>query len=404
MPVTSALILRNRPRGRIRPELDSLRKVLAEIGHPQLDFPSILVVGTNGKGSTAAMLEAILRAHNLRTGLFTSPHLVRVEERVRLNGRPVDETVLRGHIDRFDGFPDLTYFETLTAAAFAIFSEMRVDVAVLEAGMGGSWDATRLAESAITGLTNIGSDHAGWLGTEPAEVARDKGRALAAAERAVIGAGVDEDLVAELGAPAARRARSVARCKEVGGGLVGLSWSGHEIVLHLPLLGTFQLANLELAMALAIEATNAGLISSLEPARIRSALEGVSWPGRLSVHLVEGREVMMDCAHNLEAAGALAAHLDGLDQRYNLLFSCLDDKPVEAMAEVLRPRVGEVVVCRLDDERAMPPERLSAAFRGAEIAENPFSALNVLRDPVLAAGSIRLVGALLAHVEAGEVG
>jgi dihydrofolate synthase/folylpolyglutamate synthase len=157
-------------------------------------------------------------------------------------------------------------------------------------------------------------------------------------------------------------------------------------------------------MALAIEATNAGLISSLEPARVRSALEGVSWPGRLSVHLVEGREVMMDCAHNLEAAGALAAHLDGLDQRYNLLFSCLDDKPVEAMAEVLRPRVGEVVVCRLDDERAMPPERLSAAFRGAEIAENPFSALNVLRDPVLAAGSIRLVGALLAHVEAGEVG
>jgi folylpolyglutamate synthase/dihydropteroate synthase len=113
---------------------------------------------------------------------------------------------------------------------------------------------------------------------------------------------------------------------------------------------------------------------------------------------------MMDCAHNLEAAEALADHLQGLDRRYNLLFSCLDDKPVEAMARVLAPQVGDVVVCRLDDERAMSLERLAAAFPGAEIAADPRSALKRLDDPVLAAGSIRLVGALLALAEGEMVG
>jgi len=399
MPVDAAVILENRPQGRIRPRLGELRQVLAERGFPQLDFPSILVVGTNGKGSTAAMLDAVVRTHGLSAGLFTSPHLVRVEERVRLNGVPVDEPVLLSAIEDLDQYPDLTYFETMTAAAFVIFSEAQVDVAILEAGMGGSWDATRLAESAIAGLTNIGSDHAGWLGAEPTEVARDKGRALAAAERAVIGSGVDDHLVAWLGAPAARRARSLVRCADTGGGRVSMSWDGRSSSIHMPLPGKFQCDNLELALALALEAANAGWMRPLEPSRIQVALDGMSWPGRLSGHRFKGREVLMDCAHNLEAAKALADHLDGLDCRYNLLFSCLDDKPVEAMAEVLKDRVGDVVVCGLDDERAMPLERLAAAFAGAEVAENPQSGLERLSDPVLAAGSIRLVGALLALAE-----
>jgi dihydrofolate synthase/folylpolyglutamate synthase len=404
MSVTPALILENRPQGRIRPELESLRESRAERGNPQLDFPSILVVGTNGKGSTAAMLEAVLRAHDLRTALFTSPHLVRVEERIRVNGAPIDGCVLREHLARLDDSPDLTYFEALTAAAFSIFSELKIDVAVLEAGMGGSWDATRLAESTVAGLTNVGSDHAGWLGAERSEVARDKGRALAAADHAIIGSGVDTSLLPSLAAPHARRSRSLVRCEDAGEGRVLVSWNGDEIDIHLPLAGSFQLANLELAMALAIETHRAGLVPAVEPARVRSALEKVKWPGRLSHHRVDGRRVTLDCAHNLEAAEALAAHLGSLDQRYNLLFSCLDDKPVEAMARVLAPHVGDVVVCGLDDERAMSLERLAAAFPGAEIAADPRSALDRLDDPVLAAGSIRLVGALLALTEVEVVG
>jgi dihydrofolate synthase/folylpolyglutamate synthase len=399
MSVDAAVKLRPRSVGRIRPGLDELRRVLAEFGNPQLNFSSILIVGTNGKGSTAAMLDAVLRAHGLRTGLFTSPHLVRVEERVRLNGANVDEDSLESTIRLFDEFPDLTYFETLTAAAFSTFSEARIDVAVLEAGMGGSWDATRLAESAIAGLTNIGSDHAGWLGSEPSVVAEDKGRALAAAEYAVIGAGVADDLVAALGAPAARRARSQVRCTDTGGGRVLMDLDGRNSIVDMPLRGAFQFDNLELALALALEAASAGWVRPLEPSRVQVALDGMSWPGRLSVHRFKGREVLMDCAHNLEATKALAEYLDGLDCRYNLLFSCLDDKPVEAMADILKDRVGDVVVCRLDDERAMPLERLSAAFAGAGVAEDPQSGLDRVSDPVLAAGSIRLVGALLALAE-----
>lgn len=399
MPVDAAVNLRSRSVGRIRPALDELQRVLAERGNPQLDFPSILVVGTNGKGSTAAMLDALLRSHGLSTGLFTSPHLVRVEERVRLNGVAVDEKVLESAIEYLDEYPDLTYFETMTAAAFGIFSEAQVDVAVLEAGMGGSWDATRLAESAIAGLTNIGSDHAGWLGVEPTAVARDKGRALAAAETAVIGSGVGDDLVTWIGAPAARPARSLVRCTDAGGGRVSISWDGRNSIVRMPLAGAFQRDNLELALALALEAANAGWVCSLKPTRVQVALDDLSWPGRLSVHQFKGREVLTDCAHNLEATKALAEYLDGLDCRYNLLFSCLDDKPVEAMAEILKKRVGDVVICPLADERAMPLERLAAAFAGAEIAEDPQSGLDRVGDPVLAAGSIRLVGALLALVE-----
>jgi dihydrofolate synthase/folylpolyglutamate synthase len=392
-------LLDGRPSARIRPELDGLREVLAERGDPQLDYPSILIVGTNGKGSTAVMLEAILRAHDLKTGLFTSPHLVKVEERVRLNGLPVAEEQLATAVRYFDDIPDLTYFETLTAAAFCIFAAEKIEVAVLEAGMGGSWDATRLAASEIAGLTNVGSDHAAWLGADPESIARDKGRALASASRAVIGSGVADALVSVLGSPGASRAKSLVECSDQGNGRVEASWHDRQTSLYLPLLGTFQIQNLELALALALEAADVGLIDRLEPSRIQTAIEKVSWPGRLSTHRVNGRELLMDCAHNLEAAEALAGFLAGQNSRYNLLFSCLDDKPVEAMADILEPCVEDIVVCPLDDARAMPVERLAAAFPAASVAANPRLAFESLSDPVLAAGSIRLVGALYALVE-----
>jgi dihydrofolate synthase/folylpolyglutamate synthase len=396
MSVLPALNIRGRSVGRIRPALGDLRRVLAELGDPQRRFHSVLVVGTNGKGSTAALLAAVLRAHSVRTGLFTSPHLVRVEERVRVDGAPVDEATLARQIESLDPYPELTFFEVLTAAAFSVFSDAGIEIAVLEAGMGGSWDATRLAGSAIAGLTNVGSDHAGWLGSTPADIARDKGQALAAAGRAVMGRGVAAALVPELGAPAARRADSLVRCEDAGGGRVRIAWEGRETLVKLPLAGAHQVDNLELALALAVEAVAAGWFQGLDPLRVRAAVEGVSWPGRLSVHRLAGREVLVDCAHNLEAVVTLAQHLDAVDRRYNLLFSCLDDKPVEAMAQFLCPRVGEIVVCPLDDERAMPLERLAAAFPSAAVAPDPWSGLDRIHDPVLAAGSIRLAGELLA--------
>ena len=397
MSVAPALILNRRQASRIRPQLDGLRRALTELGDPQKGLRSILVVGTNGKGSTAAMLAAVLNAHGVATGLFTSPHLIRVEERVQLDGRPVSAAELGRRLALLDRFADLTYFETLTAAAFEIFSDAGVEVAVLEAGMGGSWDATRVAGSAIAGLTNVGSDHRRWLGDDRRTIARDKGRALAAAERAVVSRGVDRDLFADLSAPDAVPASSLVDCVGGPGGRVRLRWDDRKVTAEMPLPGTFQRDNLQLALALAQQAAEAGWMSQLDPQRVLEGLEKLRWPGRLSTHRVAGREVLVDCAHNLEAARALAHFLGGADRRFNLIFSCLDDKPVGEMAAVLRPCVAEIAVCPLADERAMPVEDLVAAVQGAKVAETPLGCLEMLGDPVLAAGSIRLVGELLMH-------
>lgn len=396
MSVAPALILSRRQAGRIRPQLDGLRRALTVIGDPQESLRSILVVGTNGKGSTAAMLAAVLSAHGVATGLYTSPHLIRVEERVQLDGRPVSSAELGRRLAMLDRFADLTYFETLTAAAFEIFSDAGVEVAVLEAGMGGSWDATRLADSAIVGLTNVGSDHRRWLGDDRRAIARDKGRALAAAERAVVGREVDRDLLADLSAPDAIPVGSLVDCVGGPGGRVRLRWDGKEVTAEMPLPGSFQRDNLQLALALAQQAAEAGWLSQLDPQRVLEGLGKLRWPGRLSTHRVAGREVLVDCAHNLEAARALAHFLGDVDRRFNLVFSCLDDKPVGEMAAILRPCVAEIAVCPLADERAMPVEDLVAAFPGAKVADTPLECLKQLGDPVLAAGSIRLVGQLLA--------
>jgi dihydrofolate synthase/folylpolyglutamate synthase len=402
MSVASALKLEHRRPGRIRPDLSALREALEKLGDPQRSFSSVLIVGTNGKGSTAAMLEAVLREHAVRTGLFTSPHLVDVEERVRLDGVPVNPGDFARHLDRLAGFPDLTYFETITAAAFSVFAESAIDVAVLEAGMGGSWDATRLAESEIAGLTNVGTDHRRWLGQERSDIARDKGRALAAARFGLIGGDLETAAMSELDAPHSRKVATVVRRMTLDDGRVRFDWTDGGTNVRLPIPGGHQALNAQLAVALALKTVAAGWLPFLDPILVRRALEGVRWPGRLSVHRVAGREVLVDCAHNLEAARALAAHLSSRGRRYNLVFSCLEDKPVEEMASVLRPCVDSVVVCELPDERAMDLERIRAAFPGATSAESPLAALDVVPDPVLAAGSVRLAGALLAHADDTE--
>ncbi len=403
MPHLLPLSLGDRPQGRIRPELGPLRTALAVLGDPQFAYPSVLIVGTNGKGSTAAILSAVLRAHGVRTGLTTSPHLVSVEERVRIDGEDMTRAELNRHLDRLAAFPDLTFFETLTAVAFLAFAEAGVEVAVLEAGMGGSWDATRVAASAIAGITNVGSDHAHWLGEDPQDRAHDKGAPLRAAKMAVLGPGMAPALVPALKAPKAVEAASLVTVKPRGDNRVEVAWGGRSLELEVPLAGEHQRANLHLALALARCSEETGVIGSLEPDAVLRGVADVRWPGRLSEWRIAGRTILLDGAHNLEGAEALAHHLCRLPDRYNLLFSCLDDKPVEAMARALRPAVGGVAVVELEDERAMPLERLAAAFPGARVCRDLDSVLDEIEDPLVAAGSLRLVGGLLALTEEGAV-
>lgn len=393
------LSLARRMPGRIRPELDAFRTVLAELGDPQRQFQSVLVVGTNGKGSTAAMLDAVLASHGLRTGLYTSPHLVRVEERIRIAGTPVASDELLRQLAALDRFDELTFFETLTAAAFLAFADGGVECAVLEAGMGGRWDATRAAASAIAGLTNVGSDHGAWLGERREQRASDKGAALAAARFAVCGHQVEADMAPLLGAPEALAASDLVRVERLAPRLARATWPGGSAEVALPLDGSHQLHNLQLALALAAGTVCLGWLRALDPRSVAAGLDRTRWPGRLSHHRVLGRRILVDCAHNAEGALALADHLADQPVLYHLLFSCLDDKPVEAMADMLWPKVGNVAVCPLDDDRAMPLERLRAAFPECQSATSVHEALTLLPDPVVVAGSVRLAGELLAAAE-----
>lgn len=403
MPQLLPASLKRRRPGRIRPRLDGLRDALTKLGNPQDSFASVLIVGTNGKGSTAAMLQAVLSAHGLTVGLYTSPHLVRVEERIRIDGVAIATDDLEDHLRTLDGFRDLTFFETVTAVAFLAFARAGVHCAVLEAGMGGRWDATRLAGSDIAGLTNVGSDHRGWLGERVEDRAADKGAALMAATRRVLGGGVALEVEPSLGPGPFLAARGLVALDELGAGRVRLSWDSGSVEVDLPFLGVHQATNLQLALALGRSARDAGWIDDLRGEAIRDGLARVHWPGRLSIHRIAGRRVLLDCAHNAEAALALADHLRQGPVLYHLLFSCLEDKPVEEMAKALRPHVGNIVVYELDDERAMPIERLQRAFPEADTAPSVADGLSVLPNPVVAAGSVRAVGGLLAMAEA-EVG
>ncbi len=391
--------LENRRPGRIRPRLDRIVEALDLLGNPQQTFHSVLIVGTNGKGSTAVMLERILAYSGVRTGLETSPHLVRVTERIRIDGEEISQRRLGAALDRLDAFPDLTFFETLTAAALLIFSEEEVDIAVLEAGMGGRWDATRAAGSTIAGLTNVGSDHGNWLGDSVEEISDDKGAALEAAEIGIYGPGVDPWVIDRLENSRARRADSIVEVRTAGTpNVLEARWPGRLWNRFSPVLdGRHQIDNLHLALALAESCRHLGWVEGFDSTVVCSALREARWPGRLTEVSFRGRRILLDGAHNLEAARALAAHLKAGARRYNLVFSCLDDKPVEAMAAVLRPVVGEIVVCPLEDSRAMPIERMLRAFPEATAAPDPEAAVARLKDPVLAAGSLRLVGDLSAE-------
>ena len=397
MPHVLPLSLARRRPGRINPGLERIQEAAAALGDPQTVPFNLRIAGTNGKGSTAAMLEGILRAHGLATGLFTSPHLVRVTERIRTGGREIPGDDLERLLGTLEDWPELTFFETLALAAFLWFAGTGTEAAVLEVGLGGRWDATRLAPCGVAGLTNVGTDHARWLGHTPLEIAPEKGAALAEARVAVLGPEVPGGLLPALGVPHAVPAGELVRLREGEGDRVVADWGDGPVTLAVPLPGAHQARNLHLALAMAAACVETGLLGRLDPEAVRRGLAGISWPGRLTVHRVAGRDVLLDGAHNREAAAALARHLAATGRRWNLLFSCLEDKPVEEMAAALRPVTGSVALFPLPDDRAMPPDRLRAAFPGAREAADAVSALRTLEDPVVAAGSLRVVGALLEY-------
>ena len=415
---------------RILPGLDRMHRALDVLGHPERRVPAVLIVGTNGKGSTAALLDAVLRAHGLRVGLYTSPHLVRVEERIRIGGEPITAARMRELVASLDRFPELSYFETLTVAGFLRFAETAVDLAVLEAGLGGRWDATNATTPLVALLTNVGTDHQAWLGPTRGHIAAEKAAALRGKE-AIVGRWDDEieavirreaDPTTPLSLasdwarvrpgdrgqgtgdseelPGMAQAHSGPPTPDSGAG-IAFDVTGIRGSATLPLLGRHQLDNLALALAGAAALARHGAVPGLRAEAVAAGIEGTTWPGRLQWVEWRGRRLLLDGAHNGEAAAALAASILGLglSGRLHLLFSCLDDKPVEAIADLLRPHVRDDLLAPIASPRAVPVDRLAAAFPGGRPFPSVAAALAALPAdlPTLVTGSLRLVGEVMAH-------
>jgi dihydrofolate synthase/folylpolyglutamate synthase len=387
----------------MRPGLKRTRALLDALGSPERAFRSVLVAGTNGKGSTSAALSAILSAAGVRAGLFTSPHLVRVTERVRIGEEDVKEPLLDDALSLVaavscPGERGPTYFEALTVAALELFRRARVEVAVLEVGIGGRLDATNVVTPEIAVVTNVSADHLEVLGPSLADVAREKAGIFRSGRPALVGAaGGAPEAKAVLHAEASRTG---ARLLEVP---ASDRWDG-----VFPLPGVHQRANAALAVAAA------RAIAPLDDATVAAGLAKTRWRGRLErIDRPGHRTLILDGAHNPDGAEALALWLDseGLSGRIDLLFGAMGDKDLTGLAGPLAERARHVVLAAPPSPRAASPEALRERLGRVEAraASSVAEALSWLDDaapgapPVLVAGSLYLVGEVLRILE-GESG
>jgi len=360
-------------------DIQRIKDLLDVLGSPQRAYPSIHLTGTNGKTSTARMIDGLLRAHGLHTGRYTSPHLETVRERISLDNEPVSEeqfvriyreiaplaTLLE---ERFA--EPLTYFDMTTALAFATFADAPVDIAVVEVGLGGAEDATNVIEAGVCVITPIGLDHTEWLGETVEEIAWAKAGIIHAGAT-VISAAQEEDAArslaercVEVGATIAREGTEfgvMGRTIAVGGQVLRLQGLGgtYEDVF-LPLHGAHQAQNAALALA-AVEAfLGAGTAKQLDPDVVREGFADVSSPGRLE-RVRSAPAILLDSAHNPHGMAATVAALEEefAFRHLVVVVAVLADKDAERLLEILEPVAAQIVVTRNTSIRAMPLDELA---------------------------------------------
>ena len=396
----------------IKPGLGTIQALLAVLTHPERRYPSLHIGGTNGKGSTAAMAASVLQAAGYRVGLYTSPHLVDFRERIQVNGEMIPEermAVLTDRVRAVGGPPrEPTFFEFTTALAFQYFSEAGVDVAVVEVGMGGRFDATNVLAPVAVAITNVALDHQEYLGDTIGAIAFEKSGIIKPGVPAVIGRVSDEAAAVimraadERGAPLhwLRRDFSVAGESTAHFRYDGLraSYDG----LACPLAGRHQLNNVACALALLEVASKRGLLVSDEA--VRKGLRTVRWGGRLET--VDSRpQIILDGAHNPDAAAALAAYMADVRRkrpgaRVILVLGMMRDKDREGFLGHLLPYADEVIVTQARMPRAASVQELEASARGrvVHMRSEPAEAMALARrmaapdDLILITGSLMLVG------------
>lgn len=398
-------------------DLAHMRVLLEAMEHPERMFPGVLIAGTNGKGSTAATLASILKASGLKTGLYTSPHLMRINERIRVNGGEIsddDFARLHGEVDRvaenlvergeLPWHP--SFFEMMTAIAFAHFARQRVEIAVLEVGMGGRLDATNVVEPLVSVIADISLDHQKFLGNTVGEIAREKvgiirrGGVVVTLPQLPEANDVIGNTILDLGARGVSAVQYVppvspgsaeylipssekksftagrAEYAEEHGGQplyrYPLQVMGEKILVETPLVGRHQLRNVALAVATAEELSKQGL-AGITAAAIERGIRETQWPGRFQVIAARAGwpEVVLDVAHNPAGAWALRS---ALSERYDgrpliFVFGAMRDKAISEMAEILFPLAERVIATRAENPRSASPEEIQEAGKrtGAEI-------------------------------------
>ncbi len=390
----------------IRLDLAPMRRLLAD---DAFDVPAVLVAGTNGKGSTASFLESMGRAAGYGTGLFTSPCLERPSEQILIDGEDLADLAVAAVLDKAvrDGERlglGLTAFEALTAAALRIFAIADIDLAVLEAGMGGARDATNVVEPLVSVVTTVGLDHQGFLGEDVASIARDKAGVFRQGAPAIWGwieeSDAEEELeraasvIDALAIPARRRVRGLERHEDGGVQHVAFVTPRRCYRLETALAGAHQARNLALAVLAAEELAERGFPRLDEDAIVQGA-KACRLPGRLEWIAGAPRPILLDAAHNASGTAALAAYLDERGGPFDLLFGALGDKDARAMLDVLARRARRVVLTAPRDPRAWDPGRFAAAVDAAVEADLDAALRSVLVAddvPLVVTGSVRLVG------------
>jgi dihydrofolate synthase/folylpolyglutamate synthase len=390
--------------------LDSMRLLCEALGHPERAFTSVHIAGTNGKGSVAAMVDAMLCAAGHRTARYTSPHLTRVEERFVIDSVAIDRERLESSaarikaiVERFiaDGTLQAppTFFECTTAVAFDLFRNAGVDIALIEVGLGGRLDATNVIDPAVTAIVSIDFDHQAQLGSTLTSIAREKAGIAKPGVPMICGPLPDEargaidEVCGAVGAPIVRAdtAEVLARVRRMP---IGLD-------------GSHQIANAAVAVCVA-EALAARGVHVGERA-IAAGLANVRWPGRLERFVVDGVSILVDAAHNPAGARALAAYLrESASEPVTLLFGAMRDKAVAEMLHLLAGVSGEIVVTTAPSPRAMRAAELAAIARQVHprvtAVDDPFEALRAAvarRKTLVIAGSIFLIGPLRERIARG---
>jgi len=409
--------------------LAEVRILLAALGDPHRSIRSLLVAGTNGKGSTAATLASILTASGVRAGLYTSPHLERVNERIRIDLTEISDDsfarlyfrvhdvaqklVLEGRLPQHPSF-----FEILTAQALIYFAEEKVELAVLEVGMGGRLDATNVVDPLLSIITDISLDHTEWLGStitaitrEKAGILRRNGTLITLPQHPEANQVLGE-AVAEL---SLRRVKAETYMPPIGAETAAsysIEVMGTAVEVTSPLTGAHQHRNVALAIAAAVELASTYRFP-ITPASIAEGVSQTRWPGRIERIETGGVKWILDVAHNAAGAWALRSGLSGLlsENRPRLLvFSCLRDKPVAEMAQILFPLFDQVIFAPIHSARATPIGEMEAAARAT--GTSTLSAGSVRQalqwaierghgGTVVVSGSVYLVGEVRSLLLAG---